>query len=117
MISFVLCWLYLSNDRKISEIGNYITYDLSTQLSKVTNEDEVFIWEKVHKTYTGRRARKLIQFIVDILIFAFPALSGLLMILTQSNNGYVLAVDILFFIGVVVLFVVHYSDEKITQEE
>ena len=117
MISFVLCWLYLANDRKISEIGTYITDDLSEKLSNLLGKEEVFSWETKHKTYAGRKQRKLIQFIVDLLIFAFPALSGILMVSTQQNSGYVVSLDILFFLGIIILFVLHYSNKKITQEE
>ena len=117
MISFVLCWLYLANDRKISEIGTYITEDLSSKLSKRMDGQEVFAWEPKHKTYTGRKIRKLTQFIVDLLIFAFPALGGLLMVSTQVDSDYVLILDIAFFVGIIILFVIHYSNKKITQEE
>lgn len=118
MISFVLCWLYLSNDRKISEIGTYINDDLSKELSALSKENtNIFNWEMQHKQYKGRKVRKLIQFVVDILIFAFPALVGVIMISTQPDNGYVFCIDLIFFIGIVVLFVFHYSNKDITQEE
>ena len=121
MISFVLCWLYLANDRKISEINTYITEDLAIKLSESVNSEntkEIFYWETKLKTYAGRKQRKLIQFIVDLLVFAFPALGGLLMIWTiEPNSGYVVFADMLFFVGIIILFVLHYSNKKITQEE
>lgn len=120
MISFVLCWLYLANDRKISEIGTYITDDLSSKLSSLIDDknENVFYWEKKHKTYTGRKKRKLIQFIVDILVFGLPALVGTLMIQIQENhNLLVYIVDLAFFVGIIILFVYHYSNKDITQEE
>lgn len=43
MISFVLCWLYLANDRKISEIGTYISEDLSEKLSVLIGEKKYSI--------------------------------------------------------------------------
>lgn len=117
MISFVLCWLYLANDRKISEIGTYISEDLSEKLSVLIGEKKVFYWERKHKTYSGRKTRKMIQYIVDLLIFAFPALGGLLMVSTQANSGYIVFLDTLFLIGIIILFIVHYSNKKITHEE
>jgi hypothetical protein len=129
MISFVLCWLYLANDRKISEIATYINNDLSQKLSlllekdkqtkegKEKKEKEVFAWETKHKQYKGRKIRKLIQFIVDIFVFAFPALTGVLMVYTEPNKNYVFYVDLMFFVGIVILFVLHYSNKDVTQEE
>lgn len=54
MISFVLCWLYLANDRKISEIGTYISEDLSVKLSNLVGKEEIFYWEPKHKIYFKR---------------------------------------------------------------
>ena len=116
-LSFVLCWLYLANDRKISEIGTYISEDLSEKLSNLMGKEEVFYWESKHKTYSGRKIRKMIQYVVDLLVFAFPALGGMIMVSTQVNSGYVVFLDTLFFVGIIILFVVHYSNKKITQEE
>ena len=118
MISFVLCWLYLANDRKISEIATYINDNLVQKLSSLLNSNvNIFNWETEHKKYKGRKIRKLIQFIVDILVFAFPALAGMLMVSIEPNSGYVFSIDLLFFMGIVILFVVHYSNKDITQEE
>jgi len=118
MISFVLCWLYLVNDRKISEIANYINNDLAVQLSALIDANlDIFNWETVHKQYKGRKARKLIQFVVDILIFALPALGGVLMVYMEPDSSYILFMDLIFFIGIIVLFVFHYTNKKITQEE
>ena len=120
MISFVLCWLYLANDRKISEIGTYITEDLSSKLSSLFDDNgyEVFYWEKRHKTYAGRKMRKWIQYVVDLLIFVSPAFLGTLMVQSESDNSYmVYGFDWLFVAGIIALFVYHYSNKKITQEE
>ena len=118
MISFVLCWLYLANDRKISEIGNYISVDLTNQITEITDgENKIFQWEKAHRAYKGRKIRKLTQFIVDLLVFTFPALGGILMVSIQNNNYYIIISDMVFFIGIIVLFIIHYSNKKITQEE
>jgi hypothetical protein len=49
MISFVLCWLYLANDRKISEIATYINDDLSNVLSSKLEENKQTTKEKDDK--------------------------------------------------------------------
>ena len=112
-----LIWTARFNDRKISEIDTCITEDFSLELSEIMDNQEVFAWEPKHKTYAGKKIRKLTQFIVDLLIFAFPALGGLLMVSTQVDSGYVVILDIAFFVGIIILFVIHYSNKKITQEE
>lgn len=123
MVSFVLCWIYLTNDRKISEIATYIEDDLAVQLSSCINNDEqneegpICNWEVKHKTYTGRKVRKLIQYIVDILIFGFPALIGVLATNMQSNSFALLTINSVFFIGIIILIIVQYNDRRITQEE
>lgn len=113
MISFVLCWLYLANERKIAEISTYISEDLSEKLSNLMGKEDVFYWEPKHKTYSGRKMRKMIQYAVGLLVFLLPRLSGILMVLSKPDSGYMVLLDMLFFIGIILLFVVHHLHKKI----
>ena len=114
MISFVLCWMYLSNDRKISEIGNYISEDLAKELG---DDEKIFLWETKRKGYSGRKVRKLIQFVVEMIVFSLPAAIGLIAAQFQPNGNAVFIIDFIFVSWIVVLFIYHYSDNKITHEE
>jgi len=118
MISFVLCWLYLANDRKISEIGNYISETLSMELANIIDSNnDVFAWELTHRAHIGRKILKLLQFAIEIIIFSSSSLAAIFMLTTLSDTKYIYYGDILFLAGIIILFIFHYSNKKITQEE
>jgi len=55
LATFVLGWIYLSNDRKISEIGRYIRVVLAQRLGKLNNSQQhLFEWELVYKVEPRR---------------------------------------------------------------
>ena len=123
MVSLVLCWLYISNDRKISEIGNYIGHDLPTLFKKYTSEEEMpleandmFYWEKRHMQYAGRKTRKKTQYVIDLLVFVFPSLVSCLIIWFKEQKLLGI-VSIVFVLAIIGLFVIHYSAKEITKEE
>jgi hypothetical protein len=69
---FILGWIYLINDWKVSDIGRYIRINLTDALNSCTRSDGLLAWESVHKRRTHRRRRKLVQISVDLLVFCIP---------------------------------------------
>ena len=116
ILSLSLCWIYLANDSRISEIGTYIEEDLASQIQKhLKTDEEIFYWEKKHREYKGRKTRKMIQYVVDLLIFAVPTLFSLVLVKSQGNS-YIFVINLVFSIVIFILFIMHYSRGDITKE-
>jgi hypothetical protein len=80
LATFVLGWIYLSNDRKISDIGRYIRVVLAKRLGKLNNgQQHLFEWELVYKVEPRRLQHKVLQLIVHEALFVG---SGFIAILT-----------------------------------
>ncbi|MFH9941022.1 hypothetical protein ACH4OT_17085 [Streptomyces murinus] len=66
----VLGWTYLANDEKISAIGRYVRTDLGPRLGElVGDQGYMFEWELAHRSDARRRQRKILQCMVDLIIF------------------------------------------------
>lgn len=71
----VLGWTYLANDRKISEIGDYIRTELTPRLADPRSSG-VLGWESKHRTGPHRRRRKALQAVVDLTAFCLTGVSA-----------------------------------------
>lgn len=73
-----LGWAYLVNDHAVSAIGRYIRDDLGPRLADVIDHDGVmFGWEGAHRSDRRRRSRKVLQGLVDGLVFVIaPAVAA-----------------------------------------
>lgn len=81
MICIVLGWTYLVNDEKISAIGRYIRYTLSDKIRAATQSEDqdIFGWETAHRDDPKRMSRKIIQLVVDEIVFVLPGFIAILM--------------------------------------
>jgi hypothetical protein len=76
----VLGWTYLSNDIKVTQIGDYIRRELGPLLG-----DGAFGWEQDGEHPGRRRARKLFQLIADAVAFCvLPSGLALMGIIGQA---------------------------------
>ncbi len=98
-ISFILSWLYIDNDAKISHIGEYIKEEIIPKIdSKIPSEigvaedtTVIFGWETYHSKDDKKNARKFLQWMTDILTFTIPAVVSIyLYFQAPSINGYVI---------------------------
>ncbi|BAJ33317.1 MULTISPECIES: hypothetical protein [Kitasatospora] len=65
-----LGWLYLANDKKISDMGRYIRTSLDPRLGAISQEQvTMFAWEHFHRSDAGRTQRRTIQCAVDLALF------------------------------------------------
>lgn len=70
-VSVLLGWTYLTNDEKVSAAGRYVREKIGPRLEALANASEpVFGWEAAHRNGPRRRARKVMQLVVDLLGFA-----------------------------------------------
>jgi hypothetical protein len=70
LASFILGWTHLMNDWKVSEIGRYLRGDLTATLQRCAGtEDTVLGWERANRGSTRRRHRKVMQVVVDLVVF------------------------------------------------
>ncbi|MGM1058026.1 hypothetical protein [Saccharothrix sp. Mg75] len=75
LVCLVLGWTYLTNDQKVSAIGDYLRRHLASALVGAGGrEDAVLAWESVHRDTPLRRLDKSGQLAVDLLVFAVPSL-------------------------------------------
>lgn len=79
-ICLILGWLYLMNDEKISEIGNYLRKILLPKIESIETENKFSIfpsWEEFHKQSFKRKRNKIVQITLDLLLFCVSALFSL----------------------------------------
>jgi hypothetical protein len=83
-VSLILGWSYLTNDLKISEIGNYIRRDLEPRLKSANDNSttKIFGYDYAHGLERHRKARKRIQFLIDELTFAFSGAGAMVTFMT-----------------------------------
>ena len=70
-IVFVLGWMYINNDQKISAISDYCRDIL---LPKMTSSET---WEEYNLNASGRLGRKRIQFFTDLGVFCISGIFAL----------------------------------------
>jgi len=98
----VLGWIYLMNDRMVTEMGAYIRDSLDTRLAAAVQSPSgpLFGWEHDRPDDRRRTTRKRVQLAVDLGTFCLP---GLIAILVYSFTA--AAADHLgFWTGVAVWF-------------
>lgn len=70
-IIFVLGWMYVNNDEKISAIGTYCKDEIIPKLTSIKS------WEEHNRNADRRKERKVIQLITDWSVFCFSGLFSL----------------------------------------
>jgi hypothetical protein len=90
-VCIVLGWTYVSNDRKVSQIGRHV---LSVISPRLTASVEPFPWENTHRAAAGYRIQKAIQAGVTLLTFCGPGVAAL--VTNRSMATHSLAVSVLF---------------------
>lgn len=118
IVSFILGWVYIAHDTRISAIKHYIKENLSVQLKECLKSKEstnIFAWEGFHADNAKTRSRrKLMQLLVDILTFVFPSLVALFTI-TIKYDFYKVCIAVL--LGVVLMIVLSIRFYKNYREE
>ncbi len=108
-LCIVLGWTYLSNDEKISAIGNYVRCCLVPKLAEHSSDEKLSLtghWEDYLRQDKSRRQRKWFQLFVDLSIFCFSGLTSIIAfyLLHDIPNGYHIIISIgegllLLFLG------------------
>lgn len=73
VVCIVLGWLYISNDRKVSLIREYIRCELTEALSTT---EAIFGWESFHRLNNHRS--KAFWLIIDLLVFPGLGLAAII---------------------------------------
>jgi len=113
-IILILGWTYLVNDEKISSIGNYIKTILIPKLYDSSNQTYIESWETHLKTDKKRKQRKIIQLIVDLLIFCLSSIASIIAFFFLEYDfsiGYIICAFLLL-VAIVLLAIqfINYSD-------
>jgi hypothetical protein len=92
LICLTLGWTYLVNDEKISAIGRYIRLVLTERIRQMVNSDDqmLFGWEIAHRSDQRRISRKIIQLIVDELVFIIPGVIAIIVFWLSATNESIL---------------------------
>ncbi|MFD5093315.1 hypothetical protein ACFWMR_22115 [Amycolatopsis thailandensis] len=86
LVCVVLGWTYFVNDQKISAIGRYLGRQLAPSLVASTQcAGQLLTWESVHRRDPLRRLDKSMQLLVDLLMFAVPALVSVVLCWTAED--------------------------------
>lgn len=86
LVCMVLGWTYFVNDQKISAIGRYLRRHLAPSLvASAQCADQMLTWESVHRRDPLRRLDKSMQLVVDLLMFAVPALLSVVLYWTADD--------------------------------
>jgi H+/Cl- antiporter ClcA len=110
-ISFILSWVYIDNDAKISHIGDYIKSNIIPSINK-EGSNVIFGWEIYHKNDYRKNARKTLQWFTDILTFFIPAVVSIYLYFQHpSTHKYVVyfAYWNLLIIGIIFILISCYN--------
>lgn len=88
LATFVLGWIYLSNDYKITALGAYMRGRLTRHIRAVMGDpDQALLeWEHMYKLEPRRLERKLLQLFVNEALFAGSGVAAILVYLTQAAS-------------------------------
>lgn len=90
LATFVLGWVYLNNDYKITTIGQYMRSTLTHHLREAAGAPEIRVlqWELIYKLEPRRFERKVLQVIVNEVLFVGSGFVALLAYFTTSTTIY-----------------------------
>lgn len=90
-VCFILSWMYISNDEKVSSIGKYLRTNYSRRVALFLKNSEItsdFLgWEFFHRSDKRRVGRKILQFAVDSITFVAPGAISLFLYIDNKNHS------------------------------
>lgn len=114
--SLVLGWLYLTNDKKITDIKTYINTVLINDIKSLIGHDidSIFKWESYFSNSKSRWIRKYFQLFINLVIFCLSSVSGLILYTIKAQVINSSTFIIIFFgaLATISLFAwfIYYSD-------
>lgn len=84
---FVLGWVYLINDWKVSDLGRYFRTELAVTLAHCTSTSGLLAWEACHRQCSRRRYRKFVQMVTDLMVFCVPGLVAITVYWVNAPTG------------------------------
>lgn len=114
--ALVLGWTYLLNDKKVSEIRNYLINNLTPNIRNSIDHknDSILYWEKFSVEHQLRGLKKIFQLIINLIIFCLSGLSGLALYALKNPllNNTTLAIIILgaFIMIILAIWFIFFAD-------
>lgn len=104
-VALVLGWTYLLNDKKVSEIRQYIKKELVNNINEILPEKAINIlsWENYHENRQLRGLKKIFQLFIDLIIFCFSGIASLSLYLLKVPSLSTVTTTIVILGGVVML--------------
>lgn len=97
-VSLSLGWVYLSNDKKVSDIKIYIRDILSEKIKNVdiNKHPASFEWENQSNKEPTRKIKKYFQLFIDLTIFCFSGIVSLSLYIMKtaliSNTPFIIII-------------------------
>ena len=116
-ICIILGWTYLVNDEKISSIGKYLRIKLDERIRQQMGLSERILlgWEVEHRSDKRRVQRKIIQCLVDEIVFCLSGVFAVVAYLYLDQPQWPLIAlgvfEIFLLVGLGIEFVI-YADFK-----
>jgi hypothetical protein len=92
-VCLIMGWTYLVNDEKITALGRYVRYKLTSQIAKELNISEntseieqIFGWETAHRSDPRRTRRKFEQLVIDEITFVLSGIGALIGFQMMETN-------------------------------
>lgn len=106
-VNIILGWTYLMNDKKISEIGDYIREVLIPKIELSLRDDNLNIypsWEEYHKMLPDRRKTKIFQLVLDLLLFSLTSALSVVLFFFNVSEINKLQLFVIIFESLIVVF-------------
>lgn len=110
IICLILAWLYVANDEKVSQIGDYIITSISPKVKMLVNTEPntevstdfvAFGWEETHRNDVKRKFRKSFQLYSDLLLFVAPPIVSTIINFYSKK----MTAGIIFFDAIIILII------------
>jgi hypothetical protein len=119
-VCLILGWAYLTNDEKISAIGEYIRNTLTNKVGELVKVEpktaSLFGWEVAHRKGRWRLSRKIFQLIIDEITFFISGLASLKFFWSLepniSQNVLILSLFEFVLLGALGIWIGLYADLK-----
>lgn len=105
----ILGWLYITNDEKISAIGEYIKDNLIPKIEKLNSPSAINIkenWESFHKSQNRRNERKIVQLFFDLLAFCGSSIVSILIYINSTDASLIGSLLLLIILESVIILLI-----------
>lgn len=107
-VNIILGWTYFMNDQKVTEIGSYVKNVLIPKIDGSKSASMFSLipsWEDFHKHSNKRKEKKIIQLILDLMLFCISSVVSICIFfnLNTETNGFHITFIVVELIAIIYL--------------